>query len=290
MVQAMSATLQPLMERIERLESASAAAKLAVSLPLVPVSTSGSSGGLPAPVSVALAFPAPTVMVNALCVPDRLRDRIIRGEFVKFDELLPECIGTKGEQITQISIKSGRAIQLLHKSASSVPHHHIHDVSTWLEAVTVYMHIRVAQLIHPLLSYQATILEANVNYHTTAWRSYDNKFRRAMVNLPDLYRFNCIDSHLWQSCFASRGRPACTQCQIIHPIPTPQCPFRGGLSLYPGQSGRRDVFSPAFQGKQICRNFNRNACHSKLCHHAHICLRCNGKHSEENGSKSSTGQ
>ena len=113
------------------------------------------------------------------------------------------------------------------------------------------MHIRVdaaPQLIQPLLSYQATILEATVNYHTTAWLSYDKKFRRTMANLPDLHRFNCIDSHLWQSCFISRGRPACTRCQIIHPIPSPQCPFRGGggggLSLHPDRVGTATCPAP----------------------------------------------
>ena len=98
MVQAMFAALQPLMEKLERLESASAAAKPAVSLSLVPVSTSGSSAVLSAPISVASAFPAPTMISNAPCVPDRLRDRIIRDEFVEFDELLPERIGAEGSR------------------------------------------------------------------------------------------------------------------------------------------------------------------------------------------------
>ena len=224
---------------------------------------------------------------NLPCVPSRLRDRIVRGEFVDMEDLLPECIGAEEEDITRIAVDSGRSVQLVHKPSSThVPCRRIHDVASWLEAFTTYTWVRVdlsPELTLPLLAYQATILEANFNYQTDAWLAYDRRFRRAVSVTPQRYQWQTIDPHLWQSCFTSRGRSACSRCSLIHPVPSPHCPFRGGLPLSQGRSGCQH--SATHQGKPICRNFNRKYCNNPACPRAHVCSRCRGRHAEADCTK-----
>ena len=281
-LQAVSTAVQPLLERVERLESAASSS---------PQPETDASPHQPV-AAASLLSPTISPTYGLPSVPARLRDRITRGEFVDLNELLPECIGVDEEDVTRLSIDSGRSVQLIYKPSSQAPRttrRRIHDIGTWLEAFTLYSRVLLdtsPEKTQALLAYQATILEANNNYQTDAWIAYDIRFRRALSSMPKQYSWQVIDPNLWQSCFTSRGRASCPRCSLIHPTPTQQCPFRGGLLLAAGSSGSPFSSStPSFQGKQICRNFNRNTCSNGACPRAHVCLKCRGKHSEANCKK-----
>jgi len=285
----LTAVLGPLLERVERLESS--ALQHRVPEPTAPSLSTSSVEFASSPTLLATS----TRVNNLPLVPARLRERITRGEFVDLDSLLPDVVGAdlEEEDSLQLHTESGRAVHLVSKSAtSSTPRRRVHDVATWLEAFTVYSRVvldAAPDRAQMLLAYQATILQANNNYQNDAWLTYDRGFRRALATLPDQYRWDTIDPNLWQAAFTSRGRPVCSRCSIIHPIPTPQCPFRGGLpSNANANQGGSQFRTPFVNGKPICRNFNKGLCSDSSCPRAHFCLRCRGKHAESDCRKSSS--
>ena len=182
LTQAISVALQPLVERVERLESTSSP-RLASSI-VCTANPAFGDGGVPSNSQPSSTYPAPAAQVSALPassrtprsnlphVPARIRDRITRGEFVDFDNLLPDVVGAdlEEEDVVQLSMQSGWPVQLVHKSPShTTPRRRVHDIATWLEAFTVYMRVvldTTPEKVHCLLlAYQAAILEANNNYH-----------------------------------------------------------------------------------------------------------------------------
>ena len=272
---------------------ATASASVPAALPAVPSATSASqltSASVPvAPTAVASAASA-LPSANQPVVPARLRERILRGEFLDLSELLPEAMGTDSD-IMQLDVGAGRTVQLVSKPLNrpQSTKRHIHDISTWLEAFTTYARVIVdsaPEKAVELLAYQATIIDANCHYHSDAWLTYDRKFRLALATMPHLYSWQRIDTNLWQSCLTSRGRPPCTRCSIVHPVGPVQCPFRGGLPATTANSGSQFSIQPRFNGRIICRNYNNGLCSNTSCPRAHVCLSCRGKHTSQHCSKS----
>ena len=158
--QAVGHVLQPLMERVEQLESAPA---------VVPPVNSSSIHALGHPLAARWS----------LSVPDKLRGRIERGEFIDFDDLLPDKLGVEPD-VVQLAVGANRSVQLVQKPTQA-QRRHVHDVASWLEVFTVYTRVIVAAApdsANDLLAYQATILDANNLYHVDAWLSYDRRFQR----------------------------------------------------------------------------------------------------------------
>ena len=261
--QTVGQVLQPLMERVEQLESAAAV------VPLVNSSSVHALGHPPA------ARPS-------LSVHDKLRGRIERGEFIDCDDLLPDQLGVEPD-VVQLAVGANRSVQLVQKPTQA-QRRHVHDVASWLEAFTVYTRVIVAAApdrANDLLAYQATILDANNSYQVDAWLSYDRRFRRAIASQPLSYDWAIIDSNLWQSSFTSRGRPPCSRCSLVHPVAQARCPFRPGPpSVGAGSGGPPQSSAPTHLGKPICRNFNKDQCNNSFCYRAHVCLQCRGKHPE----------
>ena len=232
-------------------------------------------------------------------VPARLRERILRGEFIELSDLLPDAIATASDpaEVLQLeSVGGGRKVQLVQKSLSASPQskRHVHDIGTWLEAFTVYCRVIVDSApdrAAELLAYQAIILDANCRFHTDAWLAYDRMFRTALSAMPHLYAWHRIDTNMWQTYLTGRGRMQCSRCSLVHP-PAASCPFRGGPSTGSGFGGQYQHSSSdaRFNGKTICRNYNLGRCSNSPCSRAHVCLQCRGKHPAQHctTSKSST--
>ena len=161
-----------------------------------------------------------------LPVPTRLRDRIIRGEFVDFDDLLLDSVGTSFEnQVVQLNFGTGSPVEITVDGNNSAEQSHrfgggaqghvkrrVHDLATWLEAWTVFARVltqAAPERASDLLHYQATIIEEYSNYATDACLTYDKRFRTIMSLNPHAVSWTHIDVNLWQSVFTSKGRPPC---------------------------------------------------------------------------------
>ena len=273
-----------------------------------PAVSSSPAAVAPSPPASAISVPASSIpaasaLMTAVAptgpsvpVPEKLKQRILRGEFVEFEELLSDVIGQQPEDVVQVAVTSGRPLELIQSRKPSGTKRRVCDLPTWLEAWTMYFRVIVhasPERTLELLSYQANIIEANNAYTTESWLQYDRRFRLTLALAGGTRRFDTIDPHLWQSSFTSKGRPACVRCSLTHPPPGPGCPFRPGppSSAGGGWAGNSNTDSCGRQAaaptgpRPVCRNFNSGKCDNTHCPRRHICSSCNGKHPASNCTK-----
>ena len=127
----------------------------------------------------------------------RIRDRIIGGEL---NDLLPEQLMLEPDDCFALSVGAGRSVSIRPRSASSQPtRRRVHDMASWLEALTLYPRVLVDASpgkTGQLLAYLARILEANNNYHTDAWLAYDVRFCQALAAQPHQHSWTTTDMNL----------------------------------------------------------------------------------------------
>ena len=185
----------------ERLSALSPAPTAAVPTTVAPGIIGGSS--VPAPVLPVSAVPS---LGSALPVPSRIRDRITRGEFIVFDELLTESLAAPPELHLALTgdglVKIDRATTELKRKVC--------NLQTWLEAWTVYCRIlcdAAPERIQDLLFYQGTIVEASSKYSSDAWLTYDRRFRMALAAQPHAFSWRTIDYYDRVLPFGLRSAP-----------------------------------------------------------------------------------
>ena len=127
-------------------------------------------------------------------VPTSVQQRIIRGEFIDFNTLLPEVMFSTAN----VTPSSGTT-----RSTSQTPR--INSFSSWLDAWNIYIAIVVAH--NPsraleLLGYQRLIHSASKHFNTSAWLNYDVQFRTLAAANPQL-QWNLRHSELWLDNMAS---------------------------------------------------------------------------------------
>ena len=206
-------------------------------------------------------------------VPPRLRDRVVRGEYFDFSELLPSSLSHQHEQCA-ITLPLGdghtNSVQLA-VTTQRPARRAVCDFSAWLEAWTVYSSIMTQH--HPdrvseLIGYQHLILDAHQQFKTESVLNYDSAFRSYMAENPHA-RWDQVNTTLWSTKMLQGVRPSCPQCTkthsrdrcTMHRTSNPQ-PFR--TSTAP-QAGRDEV----------CLNFNRGRpCFFQPCRLRHSCRTC----------------
>ena len=212
-------------------------------------------------------------------LPRRMTDRILSGEFINLSDLLPNVISS-GILTTRptMQLEVGEGGMRVVEGTCQPRGRHVHDLSTWLEAYTVYMQVMLQAAphrTHELLGYQSLIIKANRRFQPAAWLNYDRSFCQFAAANP-LSKWDNIEANLWQLATTGLARPACAACQTPHP-PTPAggCPFRAfRQSSSPHASGAGGA---TFQGRPICQNYNYHRCTGN-CFRAHVCLQCNARH------------
>ena len=187
-------------------------------------------------------------------VPAKLVSQIVAGKFVELHELLPSNI-VLTEPEPQV-LFDGR---LVLTSPPKKPKRRIDDISTWLEAFSVYCLILVSYFPHrwkDLLQYQLLILRTYRQFSGRVWLSYDRAFREnaAATNLTDWSQLN---STLFS--FHSAGWSA-----------------RSSRDSSDGQNEPHGAASSQI----ICKSWNRGHCvaPSASCRFAHKCANCHGPH------------
>lgn len=153
-------------------------------------------------------------------VPAHLRDRILRGECVEFADSLPEAIGTDDSEVMELDVLPVLFSWFLTTQRQQPTKRHIHDIGTWVKALTTYSLTSIDASPHPAsdLAYQTTIIDANVHYYNDAWLMYDQEFCLGLATMPNQYSWWVRYSNMWQSCLTSRGRSACQRCSIMYPL------------------------------------------------------------------------
>lgn len=193
------------------------------------------------------ALPTPTRQPP---VPAKVRQRILRGEFIDFDSLLPDALfptrhGTSPApsfslRLSQDPSADGEMViaQQKHTNRRSVC-----DLPSWMEAWNVYIAVLVAHdpaRALPLLAYQRIICDASRHFPPRAWLRYDARFRACAAEDRAL-RWDSKHNDLWLECFTqtsqaslassaslaspgnssktSSGRRPCTYCGSLYHYP-----------------------------------------------------------------------
>ena len=213
-------------------------------------------------------------------VPRRTQERILAGEYVVFDSLLPEVLRSSPTSPSMgFSIQSadGTPFRLVdaQEPVSRATKRRVCDLSTWLEAWTTYLNVVLQAAPHrltELLGYQAIIVEANRRYFADGWMDYDRQFRASAASSPQAKPWDVIDPNIWQLTTSGKTRPTCLACHLVHPpAGGNRCLFRASTSTTGPQA------TPVHGNRPICRNFNQQRC-SGPCTRVHVCFNCRGSH------------
>ena len=238
-------------------------------------------------------------------VPPRIRDRIVRSEFVDFANLLPKAMFSGGSEpeicrsLTVQLASSGDDISIQPASNSRK----ITSFASWMEAWNIYLSIvidhtpaRAAEFV----AYQRIITSASIQYPTAAWLNYDVQFRTLAASDPTL-RWDARHTDLWLQFMTSAkptqsARGPCKHCGATNHYPD-NCPFRpnysptitgGQRAVTRGQpnSGSYMAPHPNQPPKPIaCRDFNRYICRRPDCKFAHCCEHCRVNHAVKDCAK-----
>ena len=229
-----AAALQPVMDRLGRLEAATTPT--------------------PAQMSASAASPAarqPDFLGKNMfwsTISNSIVDKVVAGQFVEMAALLPPSPVTTSVPDFNIKLLPNAADGSLLLSQQQRTSRKIHDLGDWLEAWTNFMGIMSHS--HPgraaeLIAYQDTILKASRNFEFNAVAVYDRVFRSRVAVDPTL-RWDSVLQDLYTTTFNAKA------CRTFRPA-----------------EGIRNVSSsPAASGStadDTCRLFNRGACRRRKC-------------------------
>ena len=150
-------------------------------------------------------------------VPSRIRDRIIRGEFIEFSTVGQSRVcwyvrSSESEPHKSLTLQlapSGNDVAI-HQTSNPKK---ITSFSSWMEAWNVYLSIRVDHAptrATELVAYQCIIAPASTQYPPTAWLNYDVHFCMLAASDPNLH-WDVRHTDLLFKCMTARStQSACT--------------------------------------------------------------------------------
>ena len=120
----------------------------------------------------------PSVSLSLPPVPLAVQQRILRGEFIDFNSLLP-----------QVMFSPANTTPLTNANRFTMQPTRINSFSSWLDAWNTYISTIVAHnpsQAFELLGYQHLIHSASKHFSTPAWLNYDVQFRTLAASNPQL--------------------------------------------------------------------------------------------------------
>ena len=192
-------------------------------------------------------------------VPARVRQRIVRGEFVDFDILLHDSLFPARYSA---NASPSLALRVVHDQSTSgevliaqqrSPNRRmVRDLASWMEAWNTYISVVLAH--YParaleLLAYQRIICDASSRFPADCWLRYDSSFRACAAADRSL-RWDGKHNDLWLECFthhASSPRPAPARITTAKPARRP-CTYCGDLYHFPHSCPHNPFRDNAFRG------------------------------------------
>ena len=137
-------------------------------------------------------------------VPARIKERIIKGEYIDLTTLLPKANLSSNVEPDHpgsltLQLPSGPSNFTVQPAAKG---RKITSFSSWMEAWNVYLAIRVdfaPSSVPSLIAYQRIIASASVSYPLQSWLNYDVQFCMLAASNPSL-RWYTRDHNLWLQC------------------------------------------------------------------------------------------
>ncbi len=214
-------------------------------------------------------------------VPQTLKEKIIKGEYIELGQLLETSMPKK---VSNFTLNMNNEGQIVWEDCR--PKRRITSIHAWTTAFIIFSGVFLEAHPHrtqELLKYMSLIRTAAARYQGYGWREYDRQWRLRQASQP-LRSWAAIDSELW-SLYAASGLPVQYTRQNIRGVSHPNTTafsttsFRGpgpvrsqNTKMLPGQQGRtnRNTFN------QVCFAFNAAGCGRNPCKFQHSCTKCRG--------------
>ena len=191
---------------------------------------------------------AAPLAVQQPALPEKVKQRILKGEYIDFDTLLPEALfparhGTSPSPSFTLRLSSDPSaaddggVVIAQKPTAKRT---ISDLPSWMEAWNLYAQVLVLHFptrAPALLAYQAIICSASTRFPPNCWLRYDQRFRASAATDKSL-RWDCKHNDLWLECFTQptasqlaqrtglpsssgkgQGRRPCTYCGSLYHFP-----------------------------------------------------------------------
>ena len=208
-------------------------------------------------------------------IPLSLKEKIWRGEYVEFSDLLPQNRAfVVYQELNKNSCCHGGHCCVGNNTRPAVSKNEIHTIGEWTDALLIYMHIyleRFPSECLPLVKYTTIVRQAATRFTTKGAILYDKEFRMKMALYPQK-PFNVIDGELYYSVlipsvFHTGQRPTFVGKQQ----------FGGNFNA--GESNPKPPFLPAHSANNlprgVCWSFNKGGCNKQNCKFVHKCATCN---------------
>ena len=229
-------------------------------------------------------------------VPQRLRERIIKGEFIDFITLLPKAMFSSGIELDNAN---SFTVQLPSNSRDlsvrpAVKPKRITSFSDWMQAQNIYLAVCVNHIpsrAPSLVAYQHIITSASVQYPLESWLTYDVQFWMLAASDPTLqWDMHHADQQLQCLTPTSTQQPKrwpCIHCGPTNHYPD-HCPFRPHIAKH--NRGQLNIRTPttatpthsnhtSFNSHaRYCWDFNHATCQRSQCKFAHRCKKCGSSH------------
>lgn len=212
-------------------------------------------------------------------LPKRLVDKMVTGEYINFNELIPFCDPGAGEEP---ALASAPEHYLFPGLGIIRPGHKIeYSFLQWASCFVTYMAALSAngKNVTHMCAYFNVILKASREYTDDMWKHYDVMYRQKAEATHNT-DWSVIDTATFNQCFTGRAKKAlsCTHCNSIK-HDTMSCPrkkIKRPLSA-------ADEASPAPKQTRtkldVCFNFNyHRPCHQTPCIYKHQCIKCLDDH------------
>ena len=131
-------------------------------------------------------------------VPRGIAERIERGEFVDFDDLLPGVLAVTSRSGLEVIASDDSTLSV--RTSDPRRRRRVVDFVSWTEAWTAYASVILSAAphrCHELLGYQAIMANAAQQFYPEGWLEYDRRFRGAAASDPTR-QWDVMDPTIWQ--------------------------------------------------------------------------------------------
>ena len=236
-------------------------------------------------------------------MPEKLRTKIVKREYVDFNELLldnmyPHPSHASSHQNFTLAYNPQDSTSLTFVP-SQRKKRRIDGLSSWLETWNVYFRTTLAQFPHltpDLLGYQDQMCKFSRKFKASAWLMYDTAFRYMTASNPSL-AWGKVNEQLYNNILKEEILPYCITCHsyghhtlACYTRAKPNQSFRSS-SATSGPSLPETSHTPPstltqppcpqpFKPTAFCRDFNHRVCCRPNCQFKHLCNKpdCGGTH------------
>lgn len=228
-------------------------------------------------------------------VPPNVLDRVYRGEFINFNDLLPPSVSSiSSSSDYQIQFNSSSANPTINVIPNDQHKAKVIDFVSWSIAWSAFMQIMFVyhnQLIGQLLSYQNLICQFASQYAFANVYAYDQAFRQLIANNPRAMSWDKVDDNLFNSflrgapprqdifCFKCKRKGHYSQHCFVKQVANSNVTYHQGSSTsssVPSNFRLPQVTPNSISSVQsTCNFFNKGKCTVVQCRYLHKCSICN---------------